>query len=198
MKENRISFLMSLLISIMSITLLIMAEYNSAEKFTYCKIFPFLIGHRSFWENILISIFSGAILILFSTGIGYLINRSRNDNNIIKIFYYLSTEILRFESIPERRNEIFIEKVRELWWMSCEYYREDSPFYILRKRHLINKEIHYLIRDICKVCIEYEYKSCNDARELLNKVKDIKEDYIKIDTYFKNINIKYRKKLSNE
>lgn len=194
MNENRNGFIISALISIISIGLVILSQYdNITVKTVFCMGFPFIIGHRSLWENIFMGIFSGAILTVASTAIGYFVDRNRNDYKIKNLFYDLNIEILRFEARPESRKDVFIEKVSELWQMSCEYDSEDRPFYILRKRHIINKEIHCIIRDINLKNIEYEDTSDNNARELLKKVKEIKTDYNKIDSYFEKSDEKYNK-----
>lgn len=194
MRENKIGVVVSLIISIISLGLIIASQYNYVTiKTLFCKAFPFIVGHRSLWVNIFMGIFSSSILMLASTLSGYFIERNRLDNKIKCLYYDLRCEFLRLYGNPVKRQAVFIEKTKELWNLSCQYDREDRPFYYKRERRIINKSIHWVIRDVEMLNCEYEdTEGCE--KEYLGKIKAIMQNYNAIETYFKAIDERYRKR----
>lgn len=183
MKENKLIIIIFGAALICSTILLIWSEYwNYSCVINYLD---FLKGHKNFWENILLGIFTSVLIGEVTSVVTYLCLREKLSWEIKRNYHTLIRALHRLEIYQDKG--AFEVQIHEVWLASCIYIEEYMPFCSICKRPSVNRKIHDLIREIMLRRIDLEKE---EAVVIYNTIsKEFQEKMKSIDTYFHNLDL---------
>lgn len=191
MKESKVVIIIFGAALVCSTILLVWSEYWNYS----CVInsLAFLKGHKNFWENILLGIFTSVLLGEVTSVITYLCLREKL-NLEIKRNYHTLVRVLHLLEIYKDKGAFEVQ-IHEVWLASCIYIEEYMPFCSNCKRQLVNWKIHDLIREIMLRRIDLEKE---EAVVIYNTIsKEFRGKMELVNTYFNNLDLMKVKKMKS-
>lgn len=169
MRQDKPAIIAALLISIVSVTILFLLEYGKIDVLM-AKLQLIFVGHRDFYVGIMISIFTGALIILFFSAVSY----SRSKRDVFEELTCLHDKINNYV-IHHKCTDIF-EQEKEETELKIGMIDVLNKLEHMLKYTKKEKKLMEMIENIVKIAI---YDIIVDYKVVLEKIETMERYYYK-------------------